>query len=581
MNILSQLSHSGLLNELVKNKSIHHILGNMIHKTSKILSNQKFGKGNTKIKPHHKDVLNKILKYDKPVHIDELIKNKHKINMISKALDNHLQQIGSGFFDNIASKLKNLSKKASHELKRFVDGKTKLKPSKLLNYISGGVATVGALSAVIPGVDLISVPTASAISLGLHGLSKIAETSGRGCEADRKALTFGMGKLPKKIKSYIDDKPHEVIQVLEEMNGGRWNIQYGSPQQLFHGTGKKQIMEILGRLGICVVSALPIYNYLKKHPEKTKTLLKQAAKLGLTKILGKGDFKPSKNYDGSGLKENLIKLNKLKIPNKIKKFMSKYPEQSMKAIKIAYNFAKKNKKLTLSALSIILSLIGGKILGDYLLSLQENDTSALMELANNAFNSSTRKFNWMSMPYIEGNGLQTMGKGLQTMGKGLHPVGKKMPKKYITFMKKYPQASKKLASMAKSETQIGNGTKLKHFLASLGLITTTAALTGSAFYTYLLHNPSAAAKIVIQGVDNTIMGYGKKGGNLEATTGYGKKKKIKKIGNREDVYYGRCIKTGGGLRKEDLILKGNRIISRRKSELGKKIYQKHKFKKAS
>ena len=46
--------------------------------------------------------------------------------------------------------------------------------------------------------------------------------------------------------------------------------------------------------------------------------------------------------------------------------------------------------------------------------------------------------------------------------------------------------------------------------------------------------------------------------------------KIKTIGSRAQVFHSVALKTSGGLKKSDLMMKKGRIISRRKSAAGKK-----------
>ena len=50
---------------------------------------------------------------------------------------------------------------------------------------------------------------------------------------------------------------------------------------------------------------------------------------------------------------------------------------------------------------------------------------------------------------------------------------------------------------------------------------------------------------------------------------------VRKIGSREDVFAGHVYCTSGGLVKADLIQKGNRIISKKRSEAGKRRFQEH------
>lgn len=115
----------------------------------------------------------------KPIHIKDIFGDDWKTK--GKELINAIKaQRGSG----IGKKIKQIAKKASDaalsKLKQFADGKTKFKPSDLLNYTAGAVGLAGAASAFIPGVDLISVPAATAASLGLKSAGTILKTTGRG-----------------------------------------------------------------------------------------------------------------------------------------------------------------------------------------------------------------------------------------------------------------------------------------------------------------------------------------------------------------------------------------------------------------
>ncbi len=76
--------------------------------------------------------------------------------------------------------VKGFAMKALHKLKDFANGKTKFKPHELANYMAGAVGIAGSISAAIPGVDLISVPTAAAVSAGLKTAGTMLKMSGRG-----------------------------------------------------------------------------------------------------------------------------------------------------------------------------------------------------------------------------------------------------------------------------------------------------------------------------------------------------------------------------------------------------------------
>merc|ERR1719436_1235530 len=59
-----------------------------------------------------------------------------------------------------------------------------------------------------------------------------------------------------------------------------------------------------------------------------------------------------------------------------------------------------------------------------------------------------------------------------------------------------------------------------------------------------------------------------------------KAKKVSKVGKMYSVFSGKKVRTSGGLKKEDLKKsKSGKIVSKKKSELGKKIWAKSGLKK--
>ncbi len=167
---------------------------------------KKKGSGKSKIGEHHKTMVHDIMKNDKSIHVDELKYSEEKKQDLAEKLESHKGKIqsGSGLFDNLKKAAKKFAHKASHELKLFVEGKKKLKPSQLLNYIAASVGLMGSTSALIPGVNLLAVPTAAAISLGLKSVATAAKTSGRGKKYPKEGGSLnpaGSGKLKKLAKS--------------------------------------------------------------------------------------------------------------------------------------------------------------------------------------------------------------------------------------------------------------------------------------------------------------------------------------------------------------------------------------------
>lgn len=108
-----------------------------------------------------------------PIHPKDIFGDdwKQKGKMLLQKIQQH--QAGSGIIDT-------LKNKAYKKLSQFVKGKTKFKPSDLINYMSGAVGLAGAASGLIPGVNLVSVPVASAAALGLKSGAHILKQAGRG-----------------------------------------------------------------------------------------------------------------------------------------------------------------------------------------------------------------------------------------------------------------------------------------------------------------------------------------------------------------------------------------------------------------
>lgn len=169
---------------------------------------------------HH--VIEFIKKHENtPIHVSDLFGKqwKSKSQKILKLLGethqeggNIFKDIGHGFKKGLST-IGSVAKKAVHETGRFLNGETKFKPSKLLSYMSGAVGVLGAASAFIPGIDLISVPTAGAISAGLSGLSTISRTSGRGIGSVKHP------ELPKYVHWHIKNKPAEMKKILKYLEG--------------------------------------------------------------------------------------------------------------------------------------------------------------------------------------------------------------------------------------------------------------------------------------------------------------------------------------------------------------------------
>ena len=167
------------------------------------------------------------------------------------------------------------------------------------------------------------------------------------------------------------------------------------------------------------------------------------------------------------------------------------------------------------------------------------------------------------------------GSGLAIAGQD----GGRLPLKLMKFIEAQPALAKKIGLLAKKGKgyQSGSGT-ISKLVAAAGLIGTTAAGTAYALYNYALENPAFTAKLAAKGVKLALTGSGVSlaGGKHDM---YGKKyrrKKGKIIGTKAQVYCPNMPHgiTSGGLYKDDLMKgKGKKIISKKRHELGLKMYK--------
>ncbi|MCP4393328.1 MAG: hypothetical protein GY804_03530, partial [Alphaproteobacteria bacterium] len=169
--------------------------------------------------------------------------------------------------------------------------------------------------------------------------------------------------------------------------------------------------------------------------------------------------------------------------------------------------------------------------------------------------------------------------GLKSVAHLARTSGRGIPKKHMRYIDKNPDFAKYIAQQAKKKKQVGMG-KASTFLGAMGIAGTSAAAGAYGLYQYLLQNPGIAAKLAakggakaasawlagkgvnVAGSGTRLAGSGQPGITYSAT---GKMKR-----DRYSVYYGHYPSTYGGLRKEDFLKKGRKIISKKKHEAGLK-----------
>ena len=465
----------------------------------------------------------------KPIHAKDIFgkdwkaKGKQLIAAIRKGYEAHkkggeMEMEGEGIFDDIGHGIKSavhkvgsvakkvgttvyheakeVRDKAYHKLIEFGEGKTKFKPSQLLSYSAAAVGALGAASALIPGVDIISVPTASAAALGLKSAGLALKTSGRGQLAK---------KLPKRILDIIRKDPHQAKKALDKARRDK---------------GKGIVKSVALTAG-----ALTLYGFLKENPH----LLSQTANAITKYITGSGGGVALAGGTNGDI-----------------------PKAAMNVVNVLYRQA--GPDLSKSKVGLAIGLTGAALTGAYAL-------------------------------------YKKLGKEWKGKGGGVTLTGGQMgiPAKIQKYMEKHPAVAKKMAKLAKSKKggeYRGRGTASK-ILAALGIAGTSAAAGAYGVYQYLLANPTVAAKIAAKGTAS-ILGLGqygleekikrkaKKGGAVHPDEILGKKLpygvsrtaggKIKR--DRYSVWHGYHKSTPYGLTKSDLMLKGRKVISKRKHQIG-------------
>jgi hypothetical protein len=288
-------------------KSLKHILKQS--NSEKISAEDVFGKN---WQEKSKELVRKIKELHKQKKGGNIFKNiGHAFTSASHSIEHGFSEIGK-----VSKEAYNKAKKARdaaiHELSQFAQGKTAFKPSKLANYLAASVGAVGAISAFVPGIDLISVPMASAAALGLKSASLALKTSGRG-------LTPSARKFAKKHPN----KAREIIRLLDTgYKGGKLSKRTKNILKIVGASGLTGALGFLGwamnrdtdivipqidhtlpddawlGLGSKGEGFSDIIKFLKKHKKKALAILLGVAVVG-TAIAGQALFK--EKYGGIAL----------------------------------------------------------------------------------------------------------------------------------------------------------------------------------------------------------------------------------------------------------------------------------------
>lgn len=203
--ILGTLGGIGALGGIHPNNStqdnLHSALGGLllggIAYALKKKADKLEGKGKL-FEDHHMEAIKKLYNHPIKVGIDELKMDAKKIKNILSKLDSVQPRVtGKG-------KLKDTFNKAKGKLKDFFQGKTKFKPSTLLNISSKVLGGIGTISSFVPILEPIGLP-ATALSVASKVGSDILKNKGKGKKRGRPKKQKGKGLLDNAGKSHIPE----------------------------------------------------------------------------------------------------------------------------------------------------------------------------------------------------------------------------------------------------------------------------------------------------------------------------------------------------------------------------------------
>lgn len=333
---------------------------------------------------------------DKPIHIKDILGKDYKkhAKIILQQLNEY--QKGSG---KVGSFFKKAGESAKSKFKQFLAGKTTIKPSHLLDIAAGAVGIAGAASALIPGVDIISVPAATGAALGLKSTAHLARMAGRGiggcegcggnCHMVGKGVEVFADGTQWADPEMVPDAARKLVNILASQSGPIMS--------------KPAIGAAIGLTGAALVGAYALYKKLKKSKKGSGIKL---AGQGL-KLAGQG----------------------IKIPEKIKNFIETHPEISKKVAKLVES----GEKLGSGKIKTLTKILGVGLTvarGAYTLYKFLNDHPMITGMILKTISTATG----LPMPQI-GSGEKL------PYGVKLLPSGKIKKDRYSVYYGYYPKTS--------------------------------------------------------------------------------------------------------------------------------------------
>ena len=384
------------------------------------------------------------------------------------------------------------------------------------------------------------VPALQGIRTGPQGMvaGVAAAKLGDDIRSDIDKITGGENKIPAKLLNFIHKNPTKARNILDHFKHTRSGKGISDPKG---GRGWKKALAIA--TGVTAGVGLMLYGYVKENP----------------RMIGQVSNAISMRT-GRGLK--LAGQGTRTIPLKYQKFITKNPLAAKKIIKALKNHTTKGGTIQLAghgigskiknvlAVAGVVGIVGALAFTKWYFKLKTSDNKADTKMAYHIS--------------------KAIAKGKYDLITGIASKALKMAAGTgKDFNLKHPEIAKQIRVLLKRRgLDLQGGFKItKKGIKKALLLAGIPIVAGAVGYAFGLKKGSTKLKY-----DDDEM-WGQVGPDEAAMLGYG----VKKVGNKKEVWQGIAHMTGGRLKKMDLIKNGRgKIVSRRKSELGKLNYAKIK-----
>jgi hypothetical protein len=502
---------------------------------------------------------------------------KRKANELLNKIDKLHQLHGEGVLEAIGKTTKKIYRKAKkerdkiyhkskHTLTRFIQGKTKLKPSQLAGYIAGSLGIVAGIATLQPEVVGVSAGVIGGISTGVGGVAGILSTSGRGL------YPAGTRDKPPPIAlKFLRKYPEKALKIdnyVKNVSGSGLSKK------------KKKILKALGVVGLA--GALSYLSWRQGQPTGEITIpqldhsIPDDAYLGLGDQSGEG-FKEIKKWVKNNKKKALaILMGTVVISSAVAGevlFRKKYGGTSL-----ASSDAKKIIKYILSGSDKKLELDKVMLRGSDVVKLGGSYSGSGVHLAGYGIGKMEK-----SIKPVQGAGIHLSGYGVEKLKKPSIVMAR--------FIKKYPKEAQKIVELINREPKnnmAGSGivSKIKSILALVGVVGIVGAYSFAKWYFNIRNNAnlheyravnqalSTINRQLVYDATLTTADIVRKLGNYVIGSGSSCppcSSRRKKIGTKKEVWEGSSDHTSGGLFKKDLVInKRGKLVSKKQMENGRR-----------